>query len=224
MKSSVWNFSLVLIVGLGFANAQTNNAPAAGQAPAGTPVTGSQPGTPPPGKPAIDHETWTQTTAKQAPARVLYLSLFERIAGLDQVADSQDAKGKNGDYYRAIDWKAAGLTDAEGASLNEIAKDYKQQSDALDARINAAIESHKAESPTPPKNPLSMEEFREFARERNAIVDECIDRLKLRLGDTDFAKLDAYVTSLFKLSVAQPGHLLKPSPRATPPPPNGGVQ
>jgi hypothetical protein len=108
--------------------------------------------------------------------------------------------------------------------LNEIAKDYKQQSDALDARINAAIESHKAESPTPPKNPLSMEEFREFARERNAIVDECIDRLRLRLGDTDFAKLDAYVTSLFKLSVAQPGHLPKPSSRATPPPQNGGVQ
>jgi hypothetical protein len=148
------------------------------------------------------HEPDAELAARRAAmfTRGIYLSFLENGAALNQVAAKQDAKGKNGDYYRTIDQKAAGLNDAEGIVLNEVALDYKQRADEVDARTKAAIEAHRAGSPTPPKNPLTMAEFTEFASEKDAVVDDCIERLKSQLGDADFAKLDTYIRSLYKVA------------------------
>jgi len=176
----------------------------------------SKPGTPPPGMPTIDHDTWMKMAAKDPPPHVLYFFLFTDLVERQQAAARVKARGKDDSYYRTVYSREAGLTDEEGATLNEIALDWRRQQDAIEVKIKTAIEAHRAESPTPPKNPLTMDEFNEFGQEQIDILNEHIEEIKSQLGDASFGKLDAYVKAKYHPAVAQPKHDLNQGGAAAP--------
>lgn len=186
MKLSIWNPSLVLFVGLCFGSAQTNGAPAAGQAPVGTPVTASQSGSATSGQKSI-----TISANSTVPDHILYHAFFVQVVAVDKVADIQEQAGKNVDELRTRIQKAAGLTDSEGKSFREIAKDCIQKLDEQRERIKAILDQRRAAAPASPSQ-LTKSEMAQYGAESRQTVSDHIEQLKAALGDASFAKLDAY--------------------------------
>jgi len=170
----------------------------------------------------MDHGTYTKKLAAQGPpAHVLYFFMFSDLVAADQVASKQEAKGEGPGSYRTVFSREAGLTDDEGATLNQVALDWKQQNDAIEVRKQTILDSRRAE-PNPPKNLLTGAEFSQYGKDVIANIDEHIDELKSQLGEDSFTKLDTYVKARYHPSIAQPGHLPK-RPFSAVTPSNGGV-
>jgi hypothetical protein len=216
MKASIWNpllagaacFMLASSLATrSFGQAATTGQP--GQAPTNTPVPESKPGTPPPGwDEARAREHAAQAAARPAPPEVLYLFLFEHLVSLNDAASKQEAKGQGRGSYGTVYSRAAGLTDDEGAILNQVALDWKEKQDEVDARRKAILDARRAE-PNPPKNLLTMDEFSQFGKEGIDITLAHIEELKSQLGNASFAKLDAYVKVRFRPAVAHPERPLR---------------
>ena len=185
-------------------------------------VTGSEPGHPPLGIAGDDRGAahGAQPADHPVPVRILYDFLFAHLVALQQTAAKLDAEGKDGSPYLTIYSRAAGLTDDEGAILNEVAHDWRRQQDAIESRIKALTAARRSE-PNPPKNLLTMDEFSQFNNDQDENMQSHIQELKSRLGDTSFAQLDAYVKVRFHPTVAQPpGDVELDQPDASPN--NGG--
>ncbi len=130
------------------------------------------------------------------PDRTIYHFFFLHVVDLDQTGDKVEAEGKNADYYRTLDQKAAGLTDDEGAKVKQVAHDCVQILNEQKAKTEATIEARKAQSETSPRNLLTKGEMAANMTASNAALDEHIAQLKEILGEESFAKLDAYVKKL----------------------------
>jgi hypothetical protein len=208
MKTLMLYLSVTLFASLGPANAQSNEPQPAGQTIDGGPPK-SQPGTNLGNFPTMDHDTYTKMmAAKGVPREALYYFFFTRLLAQDDAAVRQEAKGKGFGSYRTVYSREAGLTDDEGAIMNQVALDWKRQEDDIESRRQAVVDAQRAE-PNPPRNLITGAEFSQFGKEQNDNTDEHIDELKSQLGEASFAKLDAYVKVLIHPSVAQPGHLPK---------------
>jgi hypothetical protein len=157
-----------------------------------------------------------QIANRPIPDRVLYAFFFTEVVVRVQTAAEVKAKGKDDSYYLTVYSREAGLTDEEGVELNQIALDWQQQGDAIQSRRKAAIAAHRAESPTPPKNPLTMAEFGQFAKEDVDNVESHIEELKSLLGDASFAKLDAYVKVRYHPTAKLPDQCSTPDQQKAP--------
>ncbi len=146
------------------------------------------------------------------PQFVLFEFLFGNISLLNQVADQDDKTGKHTSaaQWRTHDQRGAGLNDAEGQILQEIALDCLRALKGQDTKINTFADEFRAQ--LPPGAPIQAPaELVQMVEDRKAIVRDHIEKLKQALGDTTFNKLDAYVRASFHGEVILP----KPAPHST---------
>ena len=189
-------------------NSRNNPEQAAPGTAPGLPSPAGQRGTP--AIPAADGQNSSMLTAPlQSQAEGLQNALFEflfnNVSALSQIADSDDKAGNHtlAAAWRTHDQRGAGLNDAEGQILQEIALDCLQALKKQDAKINASAEKDRAQrapgviGPTPP-------ELIQLVEDRKKIVSDHIERLREALGDGSFNKLDIYVHSSFHPQVIAP--------------------
>lgn len=146
------------------------------------------------------------------PQSALFEFLFNNISILNQVADSDDKAGnhQSAAMWRTHDQRAAGLNDAEGQILQEVALDCLRALKEQDAKIRAFVEKDRAQATPGVIGPTPIELIK-MVDDRKNIVSEHIERLREALGDSSFKKLDAYVHSSFHAEVIAP----KPTPAPT---------
>jgi hypothetical protein len=219
MKTLILHLSLTLLAGSGLANAQSNEPQPAGQTIDGGPPKSQLSPMSPGFDPERSRAAHKELNSRPMPPYVLYYFLFGDLLVSQQSAAEVKSRGKSDTYYQTLYSRQAGLTDDEGGIVNQVALDWEQQQDAINARRQAILDARRAE-PNPPKNLLTMDEFSQFGHEEIANTDEHIEQLKSQLGDASFEKLDAYVRARYKPTTPDPD----PNPSGKHSPPKGAEE
>jgi hypothetical protein len=149
-----------------------------------------------------------------SPRDEAFESLFLSMSVNAKVSDDYEEIGnfKMAASYRTEFQRSAGLSDAEGEVLQEIAHDCNCAVREQDAKLRAFGEKFRAQfvpgaTVTVPAESIQMFEY------RKTIITDHIERLRLALGDTAFKKLETNVLPMFIL----PEH----GPKAATPSPTG---
>lgn len=148
--------------------------------------------------------TQQQTGGQPLPDSIRYRIFFRHVSGLQQLADSREKAGnaKAAAGWRTHDQRLAGLDDAEGAVLKQVAENCNQAIQKQEAQAKAIISKIPAEElKARPLDGATLSVLKGFRLERDQIVQSHIDSLKSTLSETSFLKLDAYVSDLLKSSV-----------------------
>jgi hypothetical protein len=132
----------------------------------------------------------------QVPDYVVYRTFFSHVAEREQMAAQLESQGNNAEDFRAHDWKAAGLTADEGASMKQVALDCIQALSDLSQHMQADRAAQGASPSNPASASRSLSGSSQPYEHRSEIVNDHINQLKQMLGDTSFAKLDKYVRTL----------------------------
>jgi hypothetical protein len=113
-------------------------------------------------------------------------------------AEQADKAGKHAEAagWRTGHQRAAGLNDAEGDVLQEIAHDCNCAVNELDAKTSALGEKFRAQI-VPGATVTVPVEFYQMSEDRKKIVIDHVEQLKVALGNTSFKKLETYVLSMF---------------------------
>ena len=161
-----------------------------------------------------------------SPDYVVYYNIFHHVATLKKMADTAQQNGQDRSNLRQLVRQRAGLTEAEGQSLETIALQCESDVAAQDARAKAVIDNFHAQyppsvvnssvAPTPPPH-LAM-----MWQERSQIILQARDSLHGALGEEDFAKFDEYLKkhgpapSFYPPASAPPGKALQQPSAPTP--------
>ena len=137
-----------------------------------------------------------------------YYNIFHHVAALKQMADAAQQQGKDHSNLRQLVRLRAGLTEAEGESLEQIALQCETDVAAQDAKAKLIIDQFHAQyrpgitNPSfPPKPPEVLDSM---WQDRNNIILTARNRLRSALGEEDFAKFDTFVRSAATVSGAPP--------------------
>ena len=108
---------------------------------------------------------------------------------------------KAGKHAEAAGWRTAhqrnaGLNDAEGEVLQEIAHDCNCAVNELDTKMSADAEKFRTQI-VPGATVTVPVEFYQMSEDRKKIVVDHVEQLRVALGDTSFKKLEAYVLSMY---------------------------
>jgi len=141
----------------------------------------------------------------EIPQSALFELFFNNMSVLNEVADKDD---KAGDHITAAAWRthdqrAAGLNDAEGQILREIALDCVRTLKENDVKIRVLATRDRAQMTPGTIIPASPEMIQTF-EEHKKVVSDHIERLREALGAASFSKLDTYVHSSFHADVIAP--------------------
>jgi hypothetical protein len=127
----------------------------------------------------------------------LYYGIFHHVAVLKQMADTAQQQGQDRSNLRQLVRLRAGLTEAEGEALEAISVQCDSDVAAEDAKAKAIIDQFHAQYPPgvinpsfPPQAPTVLDSM---WQERNNIILTARDRLRVELGEADFAKFDQFV-------------------------------
>lgn len=167
--------------------------------------------------PAADQNLLQATAAPQSQAAVpqnaFFEFLFNNVSALNKIADNNDKAGKHTQaaMWRTHDQRAAGLNDAEGEILQEIARDCLRALKEQDAKIHAFLEKDRAQNASGVAIGPTPLELVQLFEDRKEIVSGHIEKLREALGDASFNKLDTYVHSSFQARVI----VSKPAPPST---------
>lgn len=145
--------------------------------------------------------------------RYVYFETFFYMIGVDNLyAEQADKAGKHTEaaQWRTNHQRTAGLNDAEGDILQEIAHDCNCVVNALDAKMNASAEKFRAQI-VPGATVTVPAEFNQMFEERKKIVIDHVEQLRVALGDSSFKKLETYVLSMYPA----PKSVAKPAPPST---------
>jgi hypothetical protein len=131
--------------------------------------------------------------------RYLYFETFFYEIGIhNRWAEEAEKAGK---HAEAADWRTshqrtAGLNDAEGEVLQEIAHDCNCEVNKLDAKMSAEAAKFRAQIVPGATVNVADAEFDQMFEDRKAIVIDHVEKLRLGLGDNSFKKLEKYVLSM----------------------------
>jgi len=143
-----------------------------------------------------------QGSAQVVPDYVTYRFFFTHLANLGQLADTLEKAGKDGSKWRTHDQHAAGLSDAEGQILTQVAQDCNQSLKTEDTKIQASITAFHNQFPNGQFVHVSAPpELSQFENEKIQAINTHIEQLKSQLGQDSFNKLDTYVKSTFKPAI-----------------------
>jgi hypothetical protein len=146
--------------------------------------------------------THTQGSAQVVPDYVTYRFFFTHLANLGQLADSLEKAGKDGSKWRTHDQHAAGLSDAEGQILTQVAQDCNQSLKNEDTKIQSSITGFHNQFPNGQFVSVSAPpELAQFENEKIQAINTHIEQLKSQLGQDSFNKLDVYVKNTFKPAI-----------------------
>jgi hypothetical protein len=129
---------------------------------------------------------------------VYWEHLFIMIGFYNFYAEKADKAGKHAEAvsWRRSEQRNAGLSDAEGEILQEIAHDCNCAVNELDAKMSA--ESKKFRAQLVPGATVTMStEFYQMFEERKTTVRDHVVQLRVALGDSSFKKLEKYVLSMY---------------------------
>jgi hypothetical protein len=142
--------------------------------------------------------------------RYVYFETFFYMIGADNLwAEQAEKAGKHADAaaWRTNHQRTAGLNDAEGEVLQEIAHDCNCAVNELDAKMNADADKLRAQI-VPGATVTVPVEFYQMSEDRKKIVIDHVEQLRVALGDTSFKKLETYVLSMYPA----PESKAKPAP------------
>jgi len=130
---------------------------------------------------------------------VYFETFFYMIGSYNLWADQAEKAGKHAEAagWRTAHQRNAGLNDAEGEVLQEIAHDCNCAVNELDAKMSAAAEQFRAQIVPGATVNLADAEFYQMFEDRKKIVIDHVEQLRVALGDTSFKKLEAYVLSMY---------------------------
>ncbi len=127
----------------------------------------------------------------------LYYGIFHHVAVLKQMADTAQKQGQDRSNLRQFVRLRAGLTEAEGGSLEAISVQCEKDVAAQDAKAKAIIDQFHAQYPPgvinpsfPPQAPAVLDSM---WQDRNNIILAARSQLRVELGEADFAKFDQFV-------------------------------
>jgi hypothetical protein len=131
--------------------------------------------------------------------RYVYFETFFYMIGAHNLwAEQAEKVGKHAEAagWRTSPQRTAGLNDAEGEVLQEIAHDCNCAVNELDAKMNAEAEKFRAQI-VPGATVTVPMEFYQMSEDRKKIVVDHVEQLRVALGDTSFKKLETYVLSMY---------------------------
>jgi hypothetical protein len=141
----------------------------------------------------------------------LYYAIFHHVAVLKQMADTAQQQGQDRPNLRQLVRLRAGLTEAEGGSLEAISVQCEKDVAAQDAKAKAIIDQFHAQYPPGPINPsfppIAPPVLASMWQDRSNILLAARDQLRVELGEEDFAKFDQFLRTT------------GPKPSFYPPPP-----
>ena len=127
----------------------------------------------------------------------LYYGIFHHVAALKQMADAAQQQGQDRSNLRQLVRLRAGLTEAEGESLEAISVQCEKDVAAQDAKAKAIIDQFHAQYPPrffnpsfPPQAPAVLDSM---WQDRNNIILAARSQLRIELGEEDFAKFDQFL-------------------------------
>lgn len=140
---------------------------------------------------------------------VYFETFFYEIGIYNRWAEQAEKAGKHAEAaaWRTSHQRMAGLNDAEGEVLQEIAHDCNCAVNELDAKMNADADKLRAQI-VPGATVTVPVEFYQMSEDRKKIVIDHVEQLRVALGDTSFKKLETYVLSMYPA----PESKAKPAP------------
>ena len=114
-------------------------------------------------------------------------------------SDSQDQSNQPArprPDYRAMFHRSAGLTDAKGRVLDQIAEDCISKTDKLDRQAHEIIAARRAQvsaGKIPPDAPPPSE-LSDLQNQRDEAIRNAIAQLRAQFGEAEFKRLNDYVT------------------------------
>jgi len=125
---------------------------------------------------------------------VFFETFFYRIGYFNLLAERAEKAGKHEEAARLRTGyqRMAGLTDAEGEILQEIAHNFNCAVNAHDAKLNALAETFRAQM-VPGATVTVSTDFYQAFEERKRIVIDHVEQLRVGLGETSFKNLEALI-------------------------------
>jgi hypothetical protein len=144
---------------------------------------------------------------------VYFETFFYEVGIYNRWAEQAEKAGKHAEAaaWRTSHQRTAGLNDAEGEVLQEIAHDCTCAVNELDAKMSASAEKFRAQIVPGATVNLADAEFDQMFEDRKATVIGHVEQLRIGLGDASFKKLETYVLSMYPA----PESKAKPEPPFT---------
>lgn len=133
------------------------------------------------------------------PPEARYLILFRRLASSPSQNQSEPSEPRveRPPNYRVVFQRSAHLSDEEARALNQIADNCMQKVTELDKRAREIIAAHRAENRSrnvAPGDPPPAE-LSQLQQDRNNVILQAVEQIRIAFGDTEFKRLDEYVKS-----------------------------
>ena len=163
----------------------------------------------------VNPPTWIFPPSRPEPISLRYVyfeTFFYEIGIYNRWAEQAEKAGKHAEAaaWRTSQQRTAGLNDAEGEVLQEIAHDCNCAVNELDTKMSADAEKFRAQI-VPGATVTVPVEFYQMSEDRKKIVVDHVEQLRVALGDTSFKKLETYVLSMYPA----PESKAKPAPPST---------
>jgi hypothetical protein len=140
-----------------------------------------------------------KATAGPLPEAIKYWVLFRHLNALETKAAEVEKRGLDGSPYRAVIRDSAKLTETQAAQLRSVAIDCIARVEEKDREALKIIRAARAAAPdgewkkgqgAPPEPPA---ELARLQRERDTLIDEARESLRLALGEQEFTRLQSFV-------------------------------
>lgn len=159
--------------------------------------------------PARDQQitsTATLLEGKRPPEHVIYNQMFRHLKELNEQADEEEKKGKDGKHLRQLYKRLAKLDDGQAIILDQVAAENNRDVERLNAEAKKIIktfrEKHKGKLkgdtlPAPPP------ELMVLAQERKQTILRARDRLRYSIGEEAFDKFKEFINERVTPSIYQ---------------------
>jgi hypothetical protein len=129
------------------------------------------------------------------PDPAVYLSFFRQVVWLKQASSPVLVNGQASALRQPTMQETLGLTENEAQILSALAADCELKSRPLDAAVRLSTFEARLRSIESEGASTSVAQQKNLDRQRDEMVQQYIQQLKVEFGDSRFEALDAYVRS-----------------------------
>lgn len=142
--------------------------------------------------------TSVQGQGAGVPEGVVYGIIFRQITALKRAAVKRERQGKDGSFLRDHLKKKAKLTDEQTEVFDRIALETEREVAQTDKEARKIIDTIRARHPKGMLKdgeplPLPPAELKALNEQRNNIILQARERLRLNLGDAEFQRFDTFI-------------------------------
>lgn len=145
-----------------------------------------------------EHAAKAQGQGADIPEGVVYGILFRQITALKRAAVKLERQGKDGSALRGHLKKKAKLTDERAEMFDRIALETEREVAQIDKEARKIIDGIRVLHPKGMLKdgeplPLPPPELKALKEQRDTIILQARERLRLELGGTEFQRFDALI-------------------------------